>query len=167
MKSKKSFIFFCRYAVVGLFFLLFLGACAGGGGGASSGLRTSMEVEQFFQSATVLPDHRYYIQGVAANPEAIIAVKNSFQLRSKFWSPVDWTEKELKDAVFWMQVGEIGFCTSKSGYLTTPGAERVGIWYSQRDWIIVKQPEPGVVEVYPFDYIQGSPCHRQYLLDQR
>lgn len=167
MKNKNAAIFFFWQWLTALFFLLVLGGCVVGVGVSSGGgLRNSLDVEELFRSATILPDHTYYIQGVAANPEAIIAVRNVFQLQSRLWSRVDWTEKELKDAVFWMQVEEAGFCTTDGGYLIAPGGVQVGIWYSQREIATVKQVGPGVVEIYPFDFIHGSSCHQLHVRDQ-
>lgn len=166
MKNKTAFIFYCQRCAVCLFLSLFLGACVVGGGVSTGGPQRNLEVEKLFRSATLLSDHNYYIQGTRSDPEAIIALLNTFHLRSRLWTQVDWTEKDLEDAVFWMRNAEIGFCVTEGGYLVAPGDVQVGIWYSQRELSTIKQPEPDIVEVYPFDYIYGSPCHKQHVLDE-
>ena len=136
------------------------------GGVSTRGMPRSLEVEQIFLSGQLLPDYTYYMQGTYPEPEAIMALSNSVQLQSRLWSKVDWTEKELKTAAFWMENSEMGFCTTDGGYLLAPDGRKIGIWYSQRDTSVVKEPSPGVVEVYPFDFGFSSACRRQYLRDQ-
>lgn len=165
MKNRKAlFVCWRRYATYVLI-ILFLSACAVNGGGSFRGLQKKLEVEKLFQSATILPDYTYYFQGPASDPEAIIAIKNTYQLRSRLWSRVEWTEKEMARVVFWMENDAVGFCTTDGGNLVAPDGRIIGIWYSQRDVSYIKQPEPGVVEVYPFDYTFGSPCHRLSVMD--
>lgn len=149
------------------FIALFLGACAVSSGGSFRGLQKKLEIEKLFQSATMLPDYTYYVQGPASDPEAIIAIKNTYQLRSRLWGRVKWTEKEMARVVFWMEKNAVGFCTADGGNLVASDGQTIGIWYSQRDVSLIKQPEPGVVEVYPFDYTFGSPCHRLSVMDDQ
>ncbi len=166
MKNKKLRISFSTGWLLSLFCLFFLAACVVSAGVYSRGLQHNMEVENIFQQGSLLPDHTYYILGTYPEPEAIIAVSNSFQLQSRLWTKVDWTKKELSTAVFWMQNAEMGFCSTNGGYLVAPDGQQVGIWYSQRDVSFVKQPAAGVIEIYPFEFQPGSPCERQFLIDQ-
>ncbi len=167
MKNKKSNINCSKTWMLYLFCSFFLNACVVSAGVSSNALQHSMEVETVFQEGTVLPDNTYYIQGTYPEPETIIAVSDAFQLQSNLWKKVDWTQKELHTAVFWMQNSEMGFCSTNGGYLVAPDGQKVGIWYSQRDVSIVKQPAAGVIEIYPFEFHPGSPCQRQFLIDQR
>jgi hypothetical protein len=134
---------------------------------SSGGLQKRMEIEQLFESGTLLPDHTYYIDGSEVEPDAIIAISNTFQLQTNFWSQRDLTVKELKSAVFWMQTAEVGFCEAEGGVLIAPDGQQIGAWYSQKDIGTVRQPSPGVVEVFPFMYSPGSPCNRRERLDMR
>lgn len=165
MKSKKPFLGGWQPYVLFLYLSLVLSACTVSVGNSPRCLQGSVEVEKLFQSATILPDHTYYVQGPASDPEAIMALKNTYQLRSGLWSRVEWTEKEMARVVFWMENDEIGFCTTDGGNLVAPDGQIIGIWYSQRDTSMIKQPEPGVIEVYPFHFTPGSPCHRQFMQD--
>ena len=166
MKDKKSSLRLSLCWLLCLFCLMFLSACMSSGGGASRALQRSLEAEELFQATTILPDHTYFMQGNLPDPEAVIALSNAFQLQSRLWTKVEWTQKELEYAVFWMQISELGFCSTDGGYIIAPDGQRIGVWYSKRDISVVKQPAPGVVEVYPFKFYPGSPCQRQYLQDQ-
>ena len=131
----------------------------------SRGLQKRMDISHLFESGTLLPDHTYYIDGSAIEPDAIIAISNSYQLHTNIWSQKDWTAENLKKAVFWMQTEAFGFCTVKGGVLIAPDGQQVGIWYSKRDRGIVRQPAAGIVEVFPFTHLPGSPCWKQALRD--
>ena len=167
MKSKKVLLGGWQRYVLFLYLSLVLSACTVSGGISPRSLQRSLEVEKLFQSATIFPDHTYYVQGPASDPEAIMALKNTYQLRSRLWSRVEWTEKEMDRVVFLMEMDDVGFCTTDGGNLVAPDGQTIGIWYSQRDITLIRQPEPGVVEVYPFDFTKGSPCYRRFLLDER
>lgn len=165
MKNKESFVRLSLCWLLCLFYSMFLGGCVVSGGGGRA-LQHSLEAEDLFRAGTVLPDHTYFMQGNHPDPEAIIALSNSFQLQSRLWSKVEWTQKELETAVFWMQNSELGLCSTDGGYIVAPDGQRIGVWYSQRDISVVKQPAPGLVEIYPFNFHPGSPCQRQFLRDQ-
>ncbi len=167
MKNRKSCLRLSFLRLLCLLCAIFLSGCVAGGGSASRALQHNLEVENLFRAGTFLPDHTYFIQGTYPEPEAIIALENSFQLQSRLWAKVEWTQKEMDTAVFWMQNSEMGFCSTDGGYIVAPDGKRIGGWYSQRDISVVKQPGPDVVVIYPFDFISGSPCQRQYLRDQR
>ena len=167
MKNKKTSVRLSLCWLLCLFCLTLLSGCVVSGGASSRALQRSLEAEEFFQAGTILPDHTYYIQGTQREPEAVIALSSAFQLQSRLWAKVEWTQKELEDAVFWMQSSEVGFCTTDGGYIVAPDGQKVGVWYSQRDISVVKRPALGIVEIYPFQFRSGSPCRRQFLQDQR
>ena len=166
MKNKKSFALriICWSSL--LITALFSGGCVVGVGVSTGSQPNSLEVENLFTAGTLLPDHSYYIQGSSVEPEAIIAISNKFQLQSRLWGKVEWGEKELKQATFWMQSSDTGFCATDGGYLMGPDGKQIGIWYSKRDSTTIKEVSPGVVEVYPFTFQGDSPCRRQYLMDK-
>ncbi len=155
------------YCIV-LFSLFFcLQGCVAISSSPSGGLLLSLEVEQLFESGTFLADHTYYTDGSEIEPDVIIAISNKFQLQTKIWTKRDWTAENLKKAVFWMQSEEFGFCDNNGGVLIAPDGQQIGIWYSKKDLGTVRQPAPGVVEVFSFWYTPGSPCARQKFLDER
>lgn len=167
MKNKKTFLEGWQRFVIFLFIALSLSACVVSCGASPRSLQRNLEIEKHFKSATILPGYTYYVQGPASDPEAIMALKEKYQLQSRLWSRVEWTEKEMARVVFLMESDGVGFCTVDGGNLVAPDGQIIGIWYSQRDNSLIKQPEPGVVEVYPFDYTSGSPCYRLLLRDEQ
>ena len=42
-----------------------------------------MEIEELFESGTMLTDHTYYIDGSEIEPDIIIAISNKFHLQTK------------------------------------------------------------------------------------
>lgn len=166
MKNKKSSALWNVYRAIVLITVLFSGGCVVAVGVSTGSKQNSLEVEDLFTAGTLLPDHSYYIQGSSVEPEAIIAIGSEFQLQSRLWEKVEWSEKELKQAAFWMQSSETGFCSTDGGYLLSPDGKQIGIWYSQRNFTTIKEISPGVVEVYPFSFQGDSPCRRQYLMDK-
>lgn len=128
---------------------------------STGGLQKRMEVDGIFESGTILADHTYYTEGPLNSPDAIIAISNAFQLQTKLWSQREWTAKDLTEVVFWMRIEEFGLCTSDGGVLIAPDGQQIGFWYSKKDTGVIRQPAPGVVEVFPFFYGGSSPCKRQ------
>jgi hypothetical protein len=167
MQNEERIVLFSRQFLLLVIFKLMLSGCVAGLSEPTGGLQKNTDVLDTFETATILPDYNYYIQGVESNPEAIIGVKNSFQLRSKLWTAIDWDKKKLEKAVFWIRSDEIGFCTAGAGYLLLPDGEQVGVWYSLRERVIIKHPEANIVEIYPFDYNSYSPCQRNQWADDR
>lgn len=157
--GKYSFYSFFMFAVV-----ILMGACVTVSS-STFGLQKRMEVEQLFESGTLLPDHTYYIEGSEVEPEAIIAISNKFHLQTELWTRKEWTAENLKKAVFWMETGEYGFCNTEGGVLIAPDGQQIGVWYSKKDIGTIRQPAPGIVEVFPFLYRPGSPCTRQAIID--
>ncbi len=133
---------------------------------ASGGAQKRMAVEELFDSGTIVPDHSYYTDGPENDPVAIIALSNAYQLRSELWSQREMTTEKLSKAAFWMRVDEVGFCTTSGGVLLAPDGKEIGFWFSKRDATIIREPEPGVVEIYPFSYAGSSACARQELRDK-
>lgn len=128
---------------------------------SSGGLKRRLEVEQLFDSGTLLPKHSYYSEGPSVEPEAIIAVSNDYQLQTKLWIKRDWTAKELAQSVRWIRLSEFGLCRADAGVLLAPDGKEIGIWFSKKNSAVIRQPASGVVEVYPFIYQGTSACSRQ------
>ncbi len=132
---------------------------------ASGGLQKRMEVNVIFDSGTILQDHTYYIDGPLNDPVAIIALSNEYQLQSELWSKRELTSEELSKMVFLMRIDEVGLCTTHGGVLTAPDGKDIGVWFSKKDTTTIREPMPGVVEIFPFIYAGASACARQELRD--
>lgn len=125
------------------------------------GLKRRLAVEHLFESGTLLEDYTYYSDGSPNNPDAIIALSNAYRLQSGIWIRRDWDAAELSQVVNWMQIEEIGLCSTDGGVLVAPDGTEIGVWYSKKDLSIIREPSPFVVQVYPFRYTFPSPCRRQ------
>ncbi len=134
---------------------------------ASGGLQKRMEVDVIFDSGEILPGHTYYVDGVLNDPVAIIALSNDYQLQSELWMKIELTSEELSKMVAWMRIDEVGFCTNQGGVLTTPDGKEIGVWFSKKDTTTIREPTPGVVEIFPFMHAGASACARQELRDSR
>ena len=165
MSTHRSLLYYfcCSLFVT---FILMTQGCVAISLSSSGVMPESLEVERIFNSGTFLTDHIYYTDGSPVDPDVIIAINKEYQLRTNIWSQRDWTEEDLKKAVFWMQTDELGFCRNNGGPLIAPDGQQVGIWYSRRGFSRVTKPAPGIVEVFPFEFVVGSPCYRQALRDE-
>ncbi len=166
MKNKKMSVLQWSVRFVLVFFSLFLCSCVFSGGTPSGKLSSDLAVKEQFASGAPLPDHTYYIQGAEVEPETIIAVDNAFRLQSKLWKKVEWSEKELSSAVFWMQDSERGFCITDGGYLVSADGKRIGVWFSKRNRTRIELLSSTVVTIYPFEFMPRSPCEREFIRDQ-
>jgi hypothetical protein len=91
-------------------------------------------VDQVFEDLRVLPDHHYYFSGPDSNPRAIIAIDKRYTLVSRLWKPVDMTAARLKSWVKNPARRGHYYPYTFGRYLLDDGGERVGLWYSLRDW---------------------------------
>lgn len=111
------------------------------------------EVKKIFESASILPDHTYYYTGPEAEPDAIMALHNSYTLANKknFWIKVDITEEMLQS---WNRMIDnyyrVKFPYHGSRIITHDGRE-AGAWYSKYDYTTVKSPAPQSIIVYTPD----------------
>ncbi len=100
----------------------------------SSGVITSREATDIWHSYEILPNYRYYYAGPDSQPDYIIGIDDTYQLTSKLWKPVELTPKILKN---WLNFTRprVGYSQSPYGaFIMSPGGERIGLWYSVRDW---------------------------------
>ena len=102
--------------------------------GKSSGVTNSQAATDIWHSYEILPNYHYYYAGPDAQPFYVIGIDNRYKLMSKLWKPVDLTPEMLKR---W-----INYLNPRAGYspylygadITGPNGERIGLWYSVRDW---------------------------------
>jgi len=109
--------------------LTILAACAAGPYGT---LQPSTELERTFESYQVLADHTYYYSGAEAAPDAILGIKQGYNLESQLWQPVEMTEDKLRQMVSRMYEADFLVRSSPfAAYILNPAGERIGIWYSR------------------------------------
>lgn len=123
--------------------LTVLAACAGSYGR----IERSNDVGKLFERHEVLPDHRYFVTGPQANPNAILAVHRSYTLQPGLWRSVEMTPELLKRLVDAM-TGQLGFTPAVMGAsVTNPQGKQIGIWYSPYSQTAVRFEPDNVVVV--------------------
>ena len=125
-------------ALLSVFFLVVilsaLVGCATTAGKKSSGVVTSREATEIWHSYEILPNYHYYYSGPDSQPNYIIGIDNRYKLISEFWKPVDLTPEMLKNWFNYIRP-RVGYSQSSYGaFITGPNGERIGLWYSVRDW---------------------------------
>ena len=114
-------------------FMLLTG-CAATSGKKSSGVVTSREATEIWHSYEVLPNYHYYYSGPDTQPNYIIGIDDQYRLVSQLWKPVDLTPGMLKNWFNYIRP-RVGYSQSPYGaFITDSKGERIGLWYSVRDW---------------------------------
>ena len=111
-----------------------LTGCATTAGKKSSGVITSREATEIWHSYEILPNYHYYISGPETQPNYIIGIDDRYKLTTEFWIPVDLTPEMLKNWFNYIRP-RVGYSQSPFGaFITDSKGERIGLWYSVRDW---------------------------------
>ena len=111
-----------------------LSGCAATADQKSSGVITSREATDIWNSYEVLPNYNYYYSGPDSQPNYIIGIDDKYALTSQLWKSVDLTPQMLKN---WLNYKHprVGYSQSPFGaFITDPGGNRIGLWYSVQDW---------------------------------
>jgi len=129
-KGKKTSLSVLILAI----FLVTLTGCAATAGKKSAGVVHSREATDIWHSYEVLPNYKYYISGAESRPWYIIGIDEKYELTSKNWKPVDLTPEMLKNWFNYIRP-RVGYSQSPFGaFITDSKGERIGLWYSVRDW---------------------------------
>ena len=114
--------------------LSLLSGCATTAGKKSSGVVTSREATEIWHSYEILPSYHYYYSGPDSQPNYIIGIDDRYKLMTELWKPVDLTPEMLKNWFNYIRP-RVGYSQSPYGaFITAPNGERIGLWYSVRDW---------------------------------
>ena len=102
--------------------------------GKSSGITNSQEATDIWHSYEILPNYHYYFWGPISQPFYIIGIDDQYQLTPSSWQPVDLTAAMLRNWFNYIDP-RVGYSPFLWGALITgPNGERIGLWYSVRDW---------------------------------
>jgi len=102
--------------------------------GTNSGITNSQEATDIWHAYEILPNYHYYFWGPVSQPFYIIGIDEKYQLKSSHWKPVDLKPAMLKNWFNYIDP-RVGFSPLLWGALITgPNGERIGLWYSVRDW---------------------------------
>jgi hypothetical protein len=91
-------------------------------------LQSSQDITQLFEKAQVLSDHIYYYSGLQGVPDAIIAIRPNYTLRSTLWQQVDFSHLTLKKWIFRMDYVQL--VRPQGAWILGPDGDRLGIWFS-------------------------------------
>ncbi len=121
-------------------------------------VRRNHEVQNFFRTGDILPGYRYYYTGQDVEPLAILALDQTYQLKSLFWHEFD-SDVQLQQ---WMlefrrssgSFDDIAYITVdyKGMEILSPDKHQIGVVFTRYDWIIawygegkeiyISRPEP-------------------------
>ena len=110
-------------------------------------LQRDAEVTRMFHSGEVLPNYQYYTARFQRIPYGIVAIKNTYSLRSSYWKPIDLTPSMLDQITYRMNT--VYSLEPRGAWIVDPDGRRVGIWYSSRNWTKVKVEEDNEVMIVP------------------
>ena len=97
----------------------------------------SREATELWHSYEINPNYNYYYSGPNSQPNYIIGIDNKYQFTSKNWKPVDLTPEMLKKWFNFIKP-RVGYSLDTYGaFITGPNGERLGLWYSVKDWRLV------------------------------
>ena len=114
-------------------------------------LYRAQEVATSFENGEILPDHTYYYAGAEAQPDAIIAIDNSYSFERGYWQEVTVTKEKIET---WNRIiaNEYRSRSKYNGFrIMTPDGAPVGIWYGRYSFTVIKFPEPKKVVIYTPD----------------
>ena len=99
-----------------------------------SSIIPSREATEIWHSYEIQPNYHYYTSGPNSQPNFIIGIDDKYQFTSKLWKPVDLTPEMLKNWFNYINP-RVGYSQKTYGaFITGPNGERLGLWYSMRDW---------------------------------
>ena len=111
-------------------------------------LDRSFEVLQLFEAGNVLEGHKYYYTGPEAEPDAIIAIDNRYDLKSKYWIRVENVQEQLADWNYFIDNSTRFAEAFEGARIMTPDGQEAGIWYSRYDHTVVRFPDASSIIVY-------------------
>ena len=111
----------------------------------SGRLQNSPEVTEQFKSSQILPNHKYYVSGFQRIPYAIIAIDNNYELRIRYWKPLDIDSAALNQLVYRME--HVYSLNPRGAWILDQDGSRVGAWYSSQFHTKVKRDKEGRIVV--------------------
>ncbi len=119
-------------------------------------IRENNEVTTIFRSAAINPDYNYFYYGIFLTPDTIMGIDKKYTVRTRFWSPIDLTKKQLQTWITALdnEPEDNTFARSYMGmyqgaYILDPSGKTVGMWYSKLDWGVFEFQPDNIVIPYP------------------
>lgn len=136
-------------------------SCASHGNFGS--IRENHQVTSSYRSYEVNPQYQYFYYGRFLEPDAILGIDRSFEVRSQLWKPIDLDQDQLETWVITLdrrspdQEYNSRYPRRYQGsYVTDPNGTVVGTWYSKLDWGVFEFSEPNVIVPYAPSLKPGS-----------
>lgn len=107
---------------------LFLLACGAG----PSHFRRSYDVSKAFEGSQLIAGYQYYLNGLPYSPDAVVAIRQGYTLKSPHWHAIDMDEKKIRRIVDEM-LNNPGaeYNTEPNGaYILNDSGDVIGVWYS-------------------------------------
>ncbi|MBW1987997.1 MAG: hypothetical protein JRI97_00485 [Deltaproteobacteria bacterium] len=125
-------------------------------------LDRDMEAAEMFEERNVLNGYTYYYTGSSVDPEAIIAIKDEWRLKTRLWKKVSpMTEKQLDRWLDNMNRNIRRAVFNKGAVIRGPQGEQIGLWYSSYNWTsIIADPGEKTVMVDPPS--EGDPRYNRF-----
>ena len=98
-------------------------------------LKRDRDVNRAFETYKILPDHKYYTSGQANIPYAIIGIQNIYELRPGLWQKINLTKPLLRSWV--SRMDNIYVYHPYGSLILDNNGERIGVWYSSKQWTTV------------------------------
>jgi hypothetical protein len=98
-------------------------------------LKRDRDVNRTFKTYRILPDHQYYTTGRGDIPYAIIGIDKVYELRPGTWQEIDLTTPLLRSWV--SQMDNIYGYPPYGSLILDNNGERIGVWYSSKQWTTV------------------------------
>lgn len=109
-------------------------------------LERSREVTKIFETAQILPNHKYYSHGWGMVPYAIIAVRDKFKLRKGLWEEVDMTVPLLRS---WInQMDNLYEYPPYGSHILDHQGNPLGLWYSSKQWTTIIIEEENQIAIF-------------------
>jgi hypothetical protein len=109
-------------------------------------LERSQEVTKIFETAQILPNHRYYTYGWGTIPYAIIAIRDKFKLRSGLWKEVDITVPLLRGWI--SNMDNIYEYPPYGSRILDHQGNQLGVWYSSKQWTTIVIEEENQIAIF-------------------
>jgi len=155
--QKKNLLHFWDYltaAFVAAVSLFVLFGCLANYGS----LKSNSEITRLFSEKQVPLEYRYYYCGRENFPYAIIGVQRDLTFNLPFWVEVDPKSDDFTKMLEKLYSRD-GSGNPIGAEILNPQQQRVGIWYSNYRYTVVKTQEDGSLSIYsPYsgeDYSKG------------
>lgn len=120
-------------------------------------LQRDPSLTKAFQNNQVDDGYIYYYLGRDNMPYAIAGIDPRYTLKSEFWQPVEPNTEKFKKMIYWIWTDHN--YAPYGAYVMGPGGEKVGIFYSSIDRVVINFDKTNkTVSLIPdTPYLRGGP----------